>query len=64
MEAQTSGLGGQGLLSGFGPPQPLSVPGFLLVSLWVTLRALISLQLFVAAASMAVQGPLKMNLHL
>lgn len=52
------------MLSGFGPPQPLSVPGFLLVSLWVTLRALISLQLFVAAASMAVQGPLKMNLHL
>lgn len=64
MEAQSSGWGGQGLLCGFDPPQPLSEPGFLRVLPGVTLRGLISLQLLVAAAVVAIQGPLKMGLCL
>lgn len=63
VEAQTSRLDGQRLLCGLGPPQPLSELGLPLPSR-VTLRGLISLQLFAAAAYVAIQGPLKMGLCL
>lgn len=42
--------GGQGLLCGLGPPQPLSEPGFLSAPPEITLRSLMSMQLIVAAA--------------
>lgn len=64
VEAQTSGRGGQGLLCGFGSPQPLSEPGFLPVPHRVILRGLISMQLLRAATFVTVQGPLKMGLCL
>lgn len=43
-------VGGQGLLCGLGPPQPLSEPGFLPALPEITLRSLMSMQLIVAAA--------------